>query len=374
MAVMVQEQETFYQIALASIPGIGPVVGRSMVGYCGSAEAVFKESKFRLSKIPGVGDNLSAVIHKFQSFETAEHEFEFISKNKIRTLFFTSPDYPLRLKQIPDSPLLLFVKGNTNLNHARYLAIVGTRKNTFAGEDFTNKLVEELKAYNVHIISGLAYGIDICAHKASLKNQIPTLGVVGHGLDLLYPGQHASYARQMVENDGAIISEFFSGTALNKDLFPRRNRIVAGLCDALVVVESMTTGGSLITADIANSYNKDVFAVPGRPTDPMSTGCNQLIKQLKAHVCVSAADISKEMNWDTNANQPQTDLIQTSLLFQMSPDEKAVVDFLSKNDAFYDAILAETNIPVSKLSLLLIDLEMKGILRSKPGKLYGLCR
>ena len=369
-----QQQELFYQIALSSIPEIGPIVGKSLIGYCGSANAVFTSSKKLIAKIPGIGPVNAAIISNFKDFAVAEREMNFVLKNNIRGIHFTSPDYPIRLKQNLDSPIVLFVKGNVDLNHHRFVAIVGTRKNTEYGSEITKKIVADLKPYDVHIISGLAYGIDICAHRASLDNQIPTVGVVGHGLDILYPGSHKSSARQMIESGGAVLTEFFSGTALNKDLFPRRNRIVAGLCDAIVIIESLKRGGSMITADIASSYNKDVFALAGRANDPMSEGCNFLIKSLKAGLCENAEDIANGMNWFLeDGGKPKTQT-QTSLLLDLNEEEKKVFEILNTGIQNYDEILFQTQIPVNKLSYLLLDLEMKGFLNSMPGKKYSLCR
>lgn len=368
------EQELFYHLALSTVPGVGPIVGKTLISYCGSAEAAFTASKKIIAKIPGVGPVCANALNHFKDFHLAESELKFVIANNIRAIHYTSQQYPMRLKQIMDSPLVLFSKGEADLNHDKFIGIVGTRKNTHYGAEMTRRIVEGLKPYNVHIISGLAFGIDITAHKACLDLDIPTLGVVGHGLDILYPGQHKTYARKMVEQGGAIISEFFSGTALNKDLFPRRNRIVAGLCDALVVVESMAKGGSMITSDIAFSYNKDVFAVPGKATDPMSEGCNFLVKNLKAAICENALDIANGMNWSLPNEHSEKKPIQAQLFLELNEDEKRIVTFLENGEKTYDDILISTQIPVSKLSFLLLNLEMKNMLHAMPGKKYAICR
>lgn len=370
----ISDQELFYQIALVCVPGVGPVAGKTLISYCGSAEAVFTSSKKLLAKIPGVGPVSAQAIQAYTDFSIPENEMRFIIQHNIRGIHYNSPEYPLRLKQNMDSPLVLFVKGDTNLNHDKIVGIVGTRKCSPYGVEMTRRIIEGLKPHNAYIISGLAFGIDICAHKYAMDMDMPTMGVVGHGLDILYPGQHKNHARRMIEQGGAVISEFFSGTPLNKDLFPRRNRIVAGLCDALIVVESMARGGSMITAEIANSYNRDVFAVPGRATDPMSEGCNLLIKNLKAAICENATDISNGMNWylpeDLKPGRP----VQNTLLLELNDTEKLIVNALNNSEKHYDDLLFETQIPVSKLSYTLLDLEMKGLLKALPGKKYGMYR
>lgn len=362
--------ELFYQLALSLVPGVGPVVGKSLIAYCGSASAVFTESQSRLAKIPGAGPMVAGCIHRFTDFQVAEQEMEFAIRNEIRVLPYTSKDYPIRLKQVPDSPLILFVKGETNFNHDRMVGIVGTRKNTIHGAEITKKLVEGLAGYNAYTISGLAYGIDICAHKASLEYRVPTIAVLAHGLDLLYPGQHFRTAQQMIEQGGSLVSEFISGTPMNKDLFPRRNRIVAGMCDCVVVVESMGKGGSMITAEMASDYNRDVFAVPGRPTDIMSEGCNMLIKNLKAGLCETAIDIGNGMNWESNTSKAAEKQIR--MFEELTEDEAMVVEVLHKQNGTYENLLLETGIPVNRLSVLLVEMEMKGIIRGLPGKQYAI--
>ncbi len=374
MVVEGNAEELYYQMALSLVPGVGPVAGKSLIGYCGSAAAVFAEKKSRLERIPYIGQTHVESIFSFKEFDIIDRELEFIESNKIRAIHYTSAEYPLRLKQELDSPLVLFVRGDIDLNHARIIAIVGTRKNTFWGTEITRKIVEDLKKYNVHIVSGLAYGIDICAHKACLEFGIPTMGVVAHGLDILYPGHHRSHAKKMIENGGALISEHFSGTALNPDLFPRRNRIVAALSDCTLVVESMGSGGSMITAEIASGYNRDVFAVPGRPSDPMSEGCNLLIKKLKAALCENADDIAREMNWELPDSKSDNRKPQIPLFQELNEEEKKIADFLMNEEKVLDDIFIQTEIPLSKLSYLLLDMEMRGILRAMPGKRYGIIR
>lgn len=348
-------------------------MAKHLLGYCGSAEAVFLEKKSSLARIPGVGEFSAKAIYHFSNFSRIDQEIDFIEKNQIRAIHFSSDEYPLRLKQELDSPLVLFVKGNTDLNHPRMVAVVGTRRNTLEGADFTHKLIQELSEYNVQIVSGLAYGIDISAHKASLEFNVPTIAVVAHGLDNLYPFQHRSHATQMVDNGGCVVTEHFSGTALNPDLFPRRNRIVAALCDCIVVVESQIKGGSMITAEIASSYNRDVFAVPGSPFAPMSEGCNYLIKSLKAVLCENAKDIAQCMNWEIDSS-PQTKIKQVDIFQELSEPEKSVITILTNGPKNYDELFISSQIPVNTLSFMLLDMEMRGLVRSLPGKRYSLLR
>lgn len=366
--------ELLYLLSLSQVQGIGPVSGKTMISFCGSAEAVFREKKRVLEKIPGIGKSGAAAIKAAHDHSRAEQEMAFMDKNGICAIGYNDPGYPIRLKQVLDSPLLLFVKGNTDLNHHRITGIVGTRKNTQDGSHITREIVKGLKPYDCHIISGLAHGIDTVAHKACLENDIPTLGVLAHGLDMIYPLRNQQVAEKMLEAGGAIISEFFSGTELHPDLFPRRNRIVAGMCDALVVVESMIKGGSMITAQIAHSYDRDVFAVPGRPGDTMSEGCNYLIKSLKAAMCEDAGDIARGMNWNTpDGNQPKKQY-QYEMFLNLTPEERLITEQLSGKELHIDELMLSTGLPAGRLTLLLLELEMKGLIRAMPGKLFKMAR
>lgn len=360
--------ELFYLLSLSQIPGIGPISGKTLISHCGSAEAVFKEKKRVLEKIPGIGSMGAAAIRQEQGVFTAEKELAFIEKEGVRVLPYTSPEYPIRLKQILDSPLLLFLKGNTELNTTRTCGIVGTRKNTPEGAQTARNIVSGLKQHACHIISGLAFGIDIVAHKTAVDEQIPTVAVVAHGLDMIYPLRHKSVADKMLASGGAIVSELFSGTALHPNLFPRRNRIIAGMSDAVVVIESMIRGGSMITAQIAHSYDRDVFAVPGKPGDKMSEGCNYLIKNLKAGLCENANDVARGMNWDIGCVKNTN--VQTSMLFDLSPEEKLVMDCLKGKSRHFDELLLSTGLPMSRLTLMLLEMEIRQIVGSLPGKMY----
>lgn len=359
-------QNLYYSMALSMASKIGPVLGKTLVSYCGSVEAVFKEKKQNLEKIPGIGTKVAEQIFYFKEYDAVAAEIEYIEANDITALSYLDKGYPIRLKVLPDSPLVIFVKGKADLNANRYVALVGTRRNTNYGSEMTQKIISGLKEMNVQVVSGLAFGIDAVAHKACLQCGIPTLGVVAHGLDKIYPMQHRQIAKEIVFSNGGIVTEFRSGTKMHPDLFPRRNRIIAGLCDALVVVESMKKGGSMITAEIAHSYNKDVLAVPGKTTDIMSEGCNLLIKQLKAAVCESAEDIAHAMNW----NLPSSHTCQAQLPLELSNEELSIIDILFKKPATADQIFLESKLNINKVNHLMFDMEMKGLIRQLPGKKY----
>ncbi|MES2691207.1 MAG: DNA-processing protein DprA [Bacteroidota bacterium] len=248
-----------WQIALTQIPGIGDVLARNLVSYCGGIKEVFHQKKHKLLHIPGIGEKLAESIVHFKNFKPAEAEQKFIEKHGIKTMFYLDKNYPKRLTHFPDAPVLLYSLGNADLDTGKIVGIVGTRKASDYGRSFTDELIEEVKPTGALIISGLALGIDVTAHRSAVKQALPTVGVMAHGLDRIYPAQHKNIARQMLEN-GGLLTEFTSGTNPDRENFPKRNRIVAGLCDVLVVVETGIKGGAMITAEIANSYGKDIMA------------------------------------------------------------------------------------------------------------------
>ena len=288
--------DLLYRIALPLVPNIGDVHAKALINIYGDAGSVFKARKKDLENIEGIGTIRAKSIKDYNSFQSSEDEIKFIEKYKIDPLFITDKNYPQRLLNCYDSPLLLYYRGTANLNCTRIVSIVGTRNNSDYGKAVTEKLVEDLATENILIISGLAFGIDTIAHKSALKNNLPTVGVLAHGLDMIYPAQNKSLARQMTEK-GGLLTDFRSNTNPDKQNFPRRNRIVAGICDALVVIESSAKGGSLITASLGNGYNKDVFAIPGRANDTKSEGCNYLIKNNKASLITGAGDLVEMMLW-----------------------------------------------------------------------------
>lgn len=358
-----------YKIAISLIPNIGDMRAKRLISYCGSAEAVFSEKKTALEKIPGIGEANAKAVLTQKVFERVDQEIKFIEKNKITPLFYLDKEYPKRLTHCEDSPVLLYFKGKANLNSEKIISIIGTREATDYGKQMCEKLIADLAPYNPIIVSGLAYGIDICAHKAAMDNNLSTVCGLGHGLDKIYPAVHRTYAEKMLEN-GGWLSDFTSGTTPDRENFPRRNRIVAGMSDATIVVESKIGGGSLITADIANSYNRDVFAFPGRVNDECSVGCNNLIKQNKAALIQSAADIIYIMGWEQKMkNAP----IQKQLFVELKPEEEILVNLLKEKESVnVDDICLFAKMPMSKVSSILLTLEFSGIVKSLPGKRYRL--
>jgi DNA processing protein len=324
------DEKLKYCIALTLLPDVGPVLAKNLVSYCGSVEEIFKKKKSSLEKVPGIGPERANRVLSVSNevFERAEREAVFIRKNKITPMFYTDAGYPVRLKQCDDGPVLLFYKGVADLNSSRVIAIIGTRNATDYGRDITERLVNDFVKYNVTIVSGLAYGIDVTSHKAAVKNNLPTVGVLGHGLDRLYPAIHASVAEKMIQN-GGLITEFPSGTNPDKENFLQRNRIVAGLVDAVIVIESAKKGGALITADYANGYNRDVFAIPGNINNGYSEGCNDLIRLNKAGLVQSAANVVEMMGWKLNA-ESKVESKQLKMFHDLKDDERILVKVLQE--------------------------------------------
>ena len=367
-------QSLIYNIGITLLPGVGSVTAKNLIAYCGSAEAVFCEKRPSLKKIPGVGEILVDTIANGEVqkdvLQRAEKEIKFIEKKNIIPLFFTDSNYPKRLKECADGPVLLYTKGKMNLNAERIVSIVGSRKSTSYGKKICEQLVDSFSSYNVLILSGLAYGIDIYAHRASLKNNLPTVGVLAHGLDNLYPSEHYITAEKMQEN-GGLVTEFMSETKMNPEYFPRRNRIVAGMADATIIVEATFKSGALITAEIANSYNRDVFAVPGRLDDLSSEGCNLIIRSNKAMLIQSAEDVIRVMSWDTENKKPKQR--QQELFAHLSAEEEMLVTVLKeKEKAHVDDISHVSGLAMSRTAALLLNLEFSGVIKSLPGKIYML--
>ncbi|RPH28640.1 MAG: DNA-protecting protein DprA [Bacteroidales bacterium] len=356
------------------IPKIGSINAKKLIAYCGGIEAVFKQSKKALLKIPGIGDCLASEITNQKVIGLAEKEIEFINKYGIKALFYLDPEYPERLRQCEDCPIVLFVKGKAeiNFNREKFISIVGTRKATDYGKVVCEKLIAGLseKGYNPIIVSGLAYGIDIIAHKSALKNQLQTLAVLGHGLDMIYPTAHRNIAKSIVET-GALLTDFPSNTTIDRNNFIKRNRIIAGLSDATIVIESGEQGGALITADLANSYSREVFAVPGNVGAKYSQGCNQLIKSNKAALIETPEDIEFFLGWEPASTQKQPK--QITLFAELTVEEQIIVDYLKTvEQESIDLISIKTQIPVSKVSSLLLNLEFAGLVKTKPGKVFSL--
>jgi DNA processing protein len=362
--------ELLHQLALTLVPNIGDVQAKILIQHFGEVTAIFKAKTSVLEKIEGIGVVRAKSIKEFDDFHIAEKELEFIEKYNIKAFFLTDKDYPKRLLNCYDSPTLLFYKGPADLNASKIVAIVGTRTNTEYGKQFTEKLVKDLSEQNIIIISGLAFGIDAMAHKAAIKNNLPTVGVVGHGLDKIYPSDHAGLAKEMIKNGGGILSEFFSGTKPDKHNFPLRNRIVAGISDATVLVETNIKGGSMITGNLANAYNRDVFAVPGRTTDTKSSGCNHLIKYNKAILLTDAEEILEVMGWKERKTKTKK---QKELFIELSQEEKQVVQLLQEKETVsIDEINLSSGLSSSTIAAAILNLELQNVVACLPGKMYKL--
>ena len=360
--------DLFYQLALTLIPNIGPIQARILLQHFNCPD-IFKAKKRDLEKIDGIGSIRASAIKSFSDFSLIENEIAFIQKFKIKPLFITDELYPKRLLNCYDSPTLLYFKGEADLNHGKIIAIIGTRNNTTYGKQVAEKLVEDLKEQNLLVISGLAFGIDAIAHKSALKNNLPTVGVMAHGLDQVYPPQHTGLAREMIKNGGGLLTEFRSKTKPDKHNFPIRNRVVAGISDATIVVETGIKGGSIITAELANNYNKDVFAVPGKITDQKSAGCNLLIRNNKAVIFTDAQELVNMMGWAPKKNRPLKQ--QKELFVDLSPDEKKVFDILKEKDAVHiDEINFKTGLSNSSIAAAILALELRNVILSLPGKRY----
>jgi DNA processing protein len=362
-------EDLFYKIAVTMLPSVGAVTAKTLISYCGSPEAVFQESKKSLEKVPGIGPGMANIIVNHQVFEAAEKELRFVEQYDIKVLFYLDKDYPVRLKNYHDAPAILYYRGNADLNPYRTVAIIGTRKPTPRGVSFTEKLVEGLKHYQITTISGLAFGIDVACHRTSLDQEIPTLGVLGHGLQKIYPAQHYDVASRMMDN-GGLLTEYWSFKKPDREHFPMRNRIVAGLCDALIVVETARKGGSMITVNFANEYNKDVFAVPGRVGESNYQGCNLLIKSHRASLIESVEDLAYVMRWDEIDAQKN---IQRQMFTEFSEPEKLIVNLLRESDEMsVDTLAYKCGMANSELAGLLLNLEFKGVIRAVPGNRYVL--
>ncbi|MDP5198376.1 DNA-processing protein DprA [Flavobacterium sp. DG2-3] len=361
------DQELFNLLALLKVDGVGDILGKKLLHTFGSASEIFKAKSAQLAAVDGIGAALLKNLKDKTIFEKADRELSFIKNNTIDVSFFQDESYPERLKHCFDAPILIFTAGNLDFKNKKLISIVGTRQITSYGTDFCRKLIEDLAPLDPVIVSGFAYGVDIVAHQAAMDYNLQTVGVLAHGLNQIYPRTHKKYMAKMEEN-GGFITEFWSDSNPDKEKFVRRNRIVAGMTEATIVIESADKGGSLITANMANDYNRDVFAVPGRVTDKYSQGCNNLIKTQKANLLTSAADLIYMLNWDIK-EKPKN--IQKQLFVELEPEEQKVYDFLQKKGKeLLDIIAIECDIPIYKLSGILIGMELKGIIRPLPGKLF----
>jgi DNA processing protein len=362
------DQNRLALLALHFIPGVGDHLFRQLVSYCGDAEKVFKTPKGKLLKVPGIGDRTAEAIRKGKSFEKAEKELKKAERDDVQLIFFNDKQYPSRLKQVNDAPSLIYAKGKIDFENPKTIAIVGTRKATQYGRERVEELIQDLVPHHPLIVSGLAYGIDIHAHKVSIKHKLQTIGVMGSGMDMIYPSGHKDVATQMMAN-GGIVTEHSFGAPPDAHNFPARNRIVAALSDAVIIVEAAERGGALITAEIANSYNKDVFAFPGNIGQSHSEGCNNLIKANKANLMTHAKDLEYIMGWEVNSVPVKK--IEMSLEQFDGPEQEVLKVLLANNkQLMIDDISWKANIPVSQLASILLGLEFKGVVASLPGKQY----
>jgi len=360
-------EELFYLLALQKVDGVGDIVAKKLLTHCGTAEAVFKTKAANLQSIDGIGSSILKKLKDKSVFQKAESELKFIESNHISVSSFRDDLYPERLKHCIDGPLLLFGSGNMDFSNRRMISIVGTRQITLYGMEFCRKLIADLAPLNPIIVSGFAYGVDIIAHQAAMEHNLQTIGVVAHGLNQIYPKVHKKYVAKM-EKNGGFLTEFWSSSEPEKENFVKRNRIVAGMSEATIVIESAEKGGSLITANLANDYNRDVFAVPGRLSDKYSQGCNDLIKTQRANLLTSAADLVYILNWELETSAKP---VQKQLFVSLENDEQKAYDYLQKSGKqLLDIIALECDFPIFKMSSMLLNMELKGVVRPLPGKLF----
>ncbi|WP_299049963.1 DNA-processing protein DprA [uncultured Polaribacter sp.] len=362
-----KEKELLAVLRLQKSKTIGDILAKKLIANVGSAEDVFKEKPAFLQKINGIGANTLKHLFDKKNIHLAEEELKYIQNQKIEYTYFLENDYPKHLQNCIDSPILMFKDGNLDFSNRKIISIVGTRNISSYGRIFCNQLIDELATYNPIIVSGFAYGVDICAHKAAIQNKLQTIAVLAHGFEQIYPKTHKKYIHQVNEK-GGFLTEFWSNENPLRENFLKRNRVVAGISEATIIIESASKGGSLVTADIANSYSRDVFAVPGRITDVYSKGCNSLIKNNKAHLLSSASDLVKMLNWDL---QEKSTPIQKELFVDLDENEQKIYDILKEQGALLiDVIALETNIPNYQLSSILLQMELKGVLKPLPGKMF----
>jgi DNA processing protein len=367
---MPNTHDKLYQIALTLIPKIGDVLVRQLISYCGSAEEAFKTPIPKLLKIPNIGQIIAQNMQDKSVLEKAWKIIQEADKQGVELLFYMDKNYPNRMKQLYDSPVLMYYKGKADLNAQKTVAIVGTRQSTDYGKNVTEQIIAELSAFNPLIISGLAYGIDIVAHKACLKNNVPTIGVMASGIDLIYPYQHKNTSIQMQEIGGILTEQTF-GTEPDPRFFPQRNRIIAGMSDVTIVVEAAVKGGALITAEYANNYHRDVFAVPGQIGKSFSEGCNKIIKENKAQIFTSIKDVVEALNWDMEGHEKSKNQTAPIDFSNFTEEESTVLALLHKNQEMQiDEMAWQSQIHVAKLSSLLLNLEFQGHIRSLVGKKY----
>lgn len=355
-------------LRLQRVPNIGDVIAKRLIAHCGGPIAVFEQKPYQLLKIDGIGTHTIKYLFDNEHLREAEKEHRYISDNNIDYCYFEDPAYPRHLKHCIDSPIILFRKGNINLEDRKIISVVGTRNITSYGTAFCERFIADLVPLNPVIVSGFAYGVDICIQREAIKQGLQTIGCLAHGLNQIYPKVHAKYQSDVL-NNGGFFTEFWSSGNPERENFLKRNRVIAGMSEATVVIESAEKGGSLVTADIANSYNRDVFALPGRSTDKYSVGCNNLIKQQKAHMFTSAGDLVYLLNWDIEEEKTKT--VQKQLFVDLDDTEQKIYNYLEqKGKQLLDSIALDCELPIFKTSATLLTMEMKGVIRPLPGKLF----
>lgn len=363
------EQQLLDVLALQNVSNVGDITAKKLIQHCGSVSAIFKEKRGNLLKIDGIGELMIKDLFNKRHREAAEQELIFIRNNGIQCLYFKEVLYPERLKHCIDGPILLFQRGNINLSNQRVISIVGTRKITTHGIAVCEQLVEKLKPYNPIVVSGFAYGTDITAQKAAIKNNLQTIGCLAHGLNQIYPKTHAKYVKD-VERHGGFFTDFWSTDDFDRNNFLKRNRIIAGISEATIVIESAEKGGSLVTADIANSYNREIFAVPGRTTDAQSVGCNNLIKMQQAHLLSKPEDIPYILSWPLDIEEKP---VQKKMFVELNTEEKVVYNILKDNGKMLlDLIALKSDMPTFRVASILLNMELKGVVRPLPGKQFEL--
>ena len=367
---MMEEVEIISLLRLQAIPFLGEISARKLIQKCGSAQAVFREKEGLLQQIDGIGTRATRHLFDTKYRKLAEAEYRYLRDRKIKTIPMQDSSYPRYLWHCPDAPLLLFCRGNIDLADRKLISIVGTRNMTPHGEAFCLRLLEDLAPWDPVVISGFAYGVDICAQKAAVSLGLQTIGCLAHGLNQTYPRAHEQYCH-LVENNGGFITEFWSTSKPERNNFLKRNRIIAGMSEATVVIESGEKGGSLVTANFANDYNREVFAVPGRPGDPFSEGTNRMIKTQRAHLLSSATDLIYHLNWTPQASSVPA--VQKQIFVEMDETEQRIHNQLTENGKqLLDDIALRTGLPVGRAASVLLSMEMKGVIRPLPGKYFEL--
>ena len=366
------ENEYLAALRLQNIPLVGDISAKKLIAHCGSPSAVFHDKKSALIRIEGIGRAMVGSLFNPSYQQEAERELAFIQRNNIRCHLFTEAEYPAYLKHCIDGPILLFSTGNIDLRDQKIISVVGTRNMTSYGRSFCEKFIEEIAVLNPVIVSGFAYGVDICIQREAANHGLQTIGCLAHGLNQIYPRSHGVYVSQIREK-GGFLTEFWSTSRPERENFLRRNRVIAGMSQATIVVESGEKGGSLVTADLAAGYQRDVFAVPGRTDAPYSLGCNNLIKQHKAQLISSAADLIYQLNWDLDSEEVKP--VQRQLFPELDDKESLIYEYLCEHGKQQlDSIAINCKLRIFEVSSILLGMEMKGVIRVLPGKIFEAIR